>query len=268
MGRSGRLPAIVAALVATATLTACNPGSLPAQRVADAVTGEAAAGGVLWRSTYDGQTSAGAVWQSEQEAAADRIRLVDGDRGRVLRVEVRPGDVVSGGNRAEVYGRHAPKHSTPAAQWPDPIGSTRWYGFDLFLPQDFATDPTGLVWLSLTQWKGVRGGQPAIALEVKRDRLELAGASARNDLGPIARGRWERIVVGVHVDATKAGWVEVHRDGVLALPRTHRPTTTLVDGAPDPTYLKQGLYRSPKWTVSHVAQFGPVTIGSTRSAVS
>jgi hypothetical protein len=224
--------------------------------------------GVLFVSDYSGATVPGDVWQQEEEQAPDRLTLVDTDHGRVLRAEVRPGDVASGGNRTEVWGRHAPSHGTPADQWPDPVGSTRWYGFDLRLADDFATDPTGLVWLSLTQWKGVAGGQPAIALEVKRDRLQLAGASARNDLGPIKRGQWEHIVVGVHFDATDAGWVEVYRDGAQALPRTNRATTTLVNGAPDPTYFKQGIYRSSAWTVPHVALFGPVTIGLARTDVS
>jgi hypothetical protein len=225
------------------------------------------AAGVLFVSDYAHAAGPGDVWQREEEAGTDRLTVVDSDRGRVLRAEVRPGDVASGGNRSEVWGRHAPSHTTPADQWPDPIGSTRWYGFDLRLANDFATDPTGLVWLSLTQWKGVAGGQPAIALEVKRDHLQLAGASARNDLGLIKRGQWERIVVGVHFDATDAGWVEVYRDGAQALPRTNRATTTLVNGAPDPTYFKQGIYRSSAWTTPHVALFGPVTIGLAKGDV-
>jgi hypothetical protein len=224
--------------------------------------------GLLFRSDYAGATAPEDVWQQEEEAGSDRLTIVDSDRGKVLRAELRVGDVVSGGNRAEVYGRHAPSHTTPADQWPDPIGSTRWYGFDLRLASDWATDPTGLVWLSLTQWKGVNGGQPAIALEVKRDHLELAGASARNDLGVIKPGQWERIVVGVHFDATNAGWVEVYRDGAMALARTSRPTTTLVNGQPDPTYFKQGIYRSSGWAVTHVAEYGPVSIGLSQADVS
>jgi hypothetical protein len=151
------------------------------------------------------------------------------------------------------------------------VHSTRWYGFDLYVPSDFVTDPTGLVWFSLFQWKGVYGGQPAIALEVKTDRLELAGASARNNLGPMKKGQWERIVIGVHFDPTNAGWVEVYRDGVLALPRTYRPTTQYVtvggQQIVDPTYLKQGIYRDPRWAVTHVLEYGPTSIGLDKSDV-
>jgi hypothetical protein len=71
----------------------------------------------------------------------------------------------------------------------------------------------------------------------------------------------------VHFDATNAGWVEVYRDGAQVLPRTYRPTTTLVNGLPDPTYLKLGLYRSAAWTVSHVAMYGPMSIGLSKADV-
>jgi hypothetical protein len=259
-GGGGKAPTTTTSTTSTSTTSTSTTSTT-------STTAAPGPGGLLWHSGYDGLASADDVWQYEQEAAADRIQLVDRAPGRVMRVEVRPGDVVSGGNRNEVYARHAATHTTPADQWPDPIGSTRWYGFDLYLPNDFVSDPTGLVWLSLTQWKGARGGQPAIALEVKRENLELAGASARNLLGPIKRGQWERIVVGVHFAATNAGWVEVYRDGALALPRTYRATTTLVDGQPDPTYLKQGIYRSATWTVTHVAEFGPVSIGLSKTDV-
>ena len=254
----------------TTTSTTAAPTTTVAPTTTTSTTSTTAApapGGLLWRSSYDGATTARDVWQSEQEAASDRIQLVDGAHGRVMRVQLEPGDVVSGGNRAEVYGRHASPRTTPAAQWPDPIGSTRWYGFDLYIPNDFVTDPTGLVWFTFTQWKGVEGGSPALALEIKRDRIELAGSSARNDLGAIKRGQWERIVVGVHLDPTSDGWVEAYRDGAQALPRTARPTMGYYAGEPDAIYLKQGIYRSAAWAVSHTLEFGPMSIGQSKADV-
>jgi hypothetical protein len=238
------------------------------------------------------------MWRAEQEpqqgrggpVATDRISLtndVPGDgpkpAGPVLRVELRPyesaagredGDVTDTGgylaNRAEVYDRIA-SHDTPPEQWPDPVGSTRWYGFDLFVPSTFTTDDTGVVWFSLMQWKGIDTGQPAIALEVKRDHIDLGGASGRQELGPLKRGQWERIVVGVHFDPTNAGWVEVYRNGVQALARFNRPTMNVrtVGGAtgPDPTYLKLGIYRSNDWHVTHVLYYGPMSIGLTQDDV-
>ena len=235
-------------------------------------------GQVLWSST--------AGWQAEQEPAVlgvvqtDRIRWETHEGRDAMRVELRPyesaegladGDVTNTGgylaNRAEVYGRHASPRTTPPAQWPDPIGSTRWYGVDVYVPSDFVTDTTGRMWISLMQWKGLWGGQPAIALEIKNDRFELAGASGRNDLGAIRKGRWERFVVGVHLHPD-SGWVEVHRDGVQVLARTHRPTMQWQSaGVADPIYLKQGIYRHWDWAATHVVWFGATTIGTTKDAV-
>jgi hypothetical protein len=299
MPRSRRVAALALGTALVGILAGCLPPPSPTNLVVDGASGignqrrpkpttttvavvqtttsttaAPAPSGLLWRPDYTALTSlvAPGAWQAEQESAADRIRLVDSTRGRVMRVELRPGDIFTSSgysaNRAEVYARHASPRDTPAAQWPDPVGSIRWYGFDLYVPADFVSDPTGLVWFSFTQWKGRDGGSPAIALEIKRDRIEMAGASARNDVGPIKRGQWERIVVGVRIDPTSNGWVEVYRDGVQTLPRTQRPTTTYVNGQPDPIYLKQGIYRSPKWTATHVLHFGTTSIGRSRADVS
>jgi hypothetical protein len=274
----------------TTTTTAPAPSS---------TTTAPAATSLLWSAQYDlpNLTSVLPSWMAEQEPAVggvvqkDRITTVappaGGSRtpgGNVMRVELRPyesapgradGDVTTtsgySANRAEVYARHATPRTTPATQWPDPVGSTRWYGFDLFVPNDFVFDTTGLQWFTFTQWKGLDSGSPPIALELKNDHIDLGGASGRQNLGPVKRGQWERIVVGVHFDPSNDGWVEVYRDGVQALGRTHRPTMNMrtVSGTSqvDPSYLKQGIYRSKAWQVTHVLYFGTMAIGESRDAV-
>jgi hypothetical protein len=231
------------------------------------------------------------TWQSEQRPSVngvvqtDRIQqtaapgpAMGRPAGQVTRFELRPGDVQDSSgylaNRAEVYGRHAQPRSTPAAQWPDPVGSVRWYSFDLYLPADFAT-ATDTKWLTITQWKGLNGGSPPIALEIKRDQLRLGGARANAGLiprdgllGPVSRGAWTHLVVGLSISPDPAaGWVEVWRDGSQALPRTAVATMDLIGGRPDPIYLKQGIYRSSSWTATHVLYLGPVTVGTRRSEV-
>jgi hypothetical protein len=198
----------------------------------------------------------------------------------VMRVELRPGDVTNinyrGTHRAEVYGRApASMWSTPAAQWPDPVGSVRWYSFALYVPADYAftTDPYS--WEVITQWKGLRGGSPPISLEIKRDWLRLGGARTNaalipNDgnLGRITRGAWTRITIGLSLSPILGtGWVEVWRDGRLALARTAVATMDTIDGAPDPVYFKQGIYRNDNWPATHVLYFGPTRVGMTRAAV-
>ena len=266
-------PTTTTAPTPTTTTTAPAPTTTTTTTTLPAPSGD-----VLFRADY----SAGSVlpsWQAAQSATPERISVVDGVAGRdepVMRAEVRAGEITNTGgylaSRSEVYARHAVPRTTPAESWADPVGSTRWYRFDLHVPADFELDTTGLKWLTLTQWKGLDSGSPPIALEIKNDHLDLGGASGRQNLGPLKRGQWETITVGVHFQPTTDGWVEVYRDGAQVLPRTYRRTMNLrtIDGVQqvDPSYLKQGIYRSSSWTGDHVLHFGPLVIGTTREAVS
>jgi hypothetical protein len=229
-------------------------------------------------------------WQAEQRPStggveqADRIQEVAAPgpvtgrpSGSVLRFELRPGDVQDSSgylaNRVEVYGRTATPMSTPASQWPDPVGSVRWYTLSLYVPSDFVT-ATDSTWLTFTQWKGLNGGSPPVALEIKRDHLRLGGTRTNEgllpndgDLGQVAKGSWTTLAVGLSLSTdSNTGWVEVLRDGHAVLPRTHVATMDLIDGRPDPIYLKQGIYRDPSWTSTHVLYMGPVRVGSARPA--
>jgi hypothetical protein len=198
---------------------------------------------------------------------------------RILRFELRAGDVTDTGgfraNRSEVYGR-ASAASTPPAEWLDPVGSIRWYDLSLFVPTDFTT-AADTSWVVFTQWKGLRGGSPPIGLEIKRNGLRLGGTRTNsglipNDgyLGPLNKGAWTRLTVGLSLSPDPSvGWVEVWRNGELTLPRTAAATMDVVNGAPDPVYLKQGLYRGgPAWSsCTHVLFLGPTRVGATYADV-
>jgi hypothetical protein len=130
--------------------------------------------------------------------------------------------------------------------------------------------------VDITQWKGLNGGSPPIALEIKRSGFRLGGARTNalliprdGYLGPLNKGTWSRFTVGMSLSTDpKAGWVEVWRDGALAFPRTSVATMDLINGKPDPVYLKQGIYRGTNWTATHVLYFGPVAVGPTLGSVS
>jgi hypothetical protein len=230
--------------------------------------------------TSDDLTALG--WDDVQNPAADSVTLIENgvalgqDRppGALLRAKLEPGETYTDGRcRAEVYGRRPVPWTTPAYLWPDPVGSERWYSFSVFVPEAFpvASDTT---WLDFTQWKGYAGGTPPLALEIKRSNFRLGGARANsglipNDgqLGPIAFGAWTRFTVGIHYSTSADdGWVEVYRNGVLKLPRTPVATMDTYAGGPDPVYLKQGIYRSAKWTVRQALYFSPMTITETLPA--
>jgi hypothetical protein len=191
--------------------------------------------------------------------------------GGALRAELHRGDVTRTGDykasRAEVFGRIASRGTDPK-RWPDPVGSTRWYAFSLYLPKGFCTGPDTR-WLTITQWKGLNGGSPPVALEVAGGRLELGGKHIHRPLGALPIGRWTRLVVGMHLSPdAKEGWVEVIRDGRTVVNRTSSATmdSYVKNGEKlvDPIYLKQGIYRSSAWRCKQAIYFGPPSITSSR----
>lgn len=175
--------------------------------------------------------------------------------------------------RVEVYGRHAEPGDTPAEQWPDPPGSTRWYTFSLYVPPGWQTT-TGKEWVVLTQWKGFKGGSPPLSIETKRQQLRLGGPRTNAGdiagdglLGDLVPGEWTTLTVGIHFSTSKdEGWVEVDRDGETVVPKTSVATMDVINGKPDPIYLKQGLYQDASWTATHILYASEVTVTDTKPA--
>ena len=233
------------------------------------------------------------VWAGEQEPRVDgdpkpnRIRVVAADEapvgggeapsGNVMRVELRPyddgdGDVTETdgyrASRAEVFGRQSDESGAPVAEWPDPEGATRWYSFSVYLQSPWKFTERSDRWLTLTQWKGARTGRPPVALELRKDAWRLGGKGGADSLGKASVDTWVHFDIGLHFSPDPdVGWAEVWMDGEQVLPRTHRATLNTKDGETDPAYLKQGIYRSKEWNSTHVAYFGPLTIGTTRESV-
>jgi Polysaccharide lyase len=150
------------------------------------------------------------------------------------RFELRPGDNPQwgGGERAEVS-RY--KEGTVHE------GDERWYEFSLKFDQAFP--PVTGKYLMVMQWHGRNDLPPPMALEVQDGgTLLLTGHSPEGPsmvIGDIARGRWVDYVIHARFSHDlAAGWAEVYRDGVLAVPRHARAN---MNSGFD--YLKLGLYR-------------------------
>ncbi len=265
----------------------------------------------LWFADYDlvgtnGTGTVQGVWYREQEpnsvnASINRISIVPAVQvpgagaykplGNAMRVELHPystsnpgtsepadGDVQGGSyNRAECYDRYptGTASSTPPADWPDPVGSERWYGFSVFFPDDhiFATDST---WFTLTQWKGYHGGSPPLAIELNRQTLRFGGTRGPSlpgyNLMTVTAGKWYKIVVGIKWSTQPAvGWVNVIVNDQELIPRFYTDTMDTYGGTgdlnADPIYLKQGIYRSKDWSVTHVLHFGNMVVGRHRGDV-
>lgn len=191
--------------------------------------------------------------------------------GTVLAFTLRPGEttVTSGyrAPRAEVYGRVASASAPPSA-WPDPPGSVRWFKFSVLVPRRFTFSPRAEDWMVITQWKGLRGGGPPIALEIKGRRLRLAGTRGNagafirdGDMGRVRPGRWTELSFGLKFSPrARSGWVMAYRDGRLRVPRTRVATMDLVSGKVDPVYVKQGIYRSDTWRTATTVFFSPLQV--------
>lgn len=167
-------------------------------------------------------------------------------------------------NRCEVYDRFpAGGGSTPPANWPDPVGSVRWYGYSVLFASPFTFDSSK--WFTFTQFKGQFGGSPPRAMEIRgTDHIYWAGTRTGRDLGQITLDTWTRLVIGVRWETDGVnGWSMVYRDGVLKVPKTYEATMDTYNGGADPIYLKEGIYRTSGWTSTHVLYYGPIKVGNT-----
>lgn len=252
---------------------AAHSVSAPARANANAASVSSSSSTVEWQ-VYQRPSIGNAVQKSSIQQAPAPGPAAGRPPSEVMRYELDKGALFTSSgytaHRAEVYGRMPTSTSAPATAWPDPEGAVRWYTFSVYMPTDFATT-ADTKWLVITQWKGLNGGSPPVALEVKRDGLRLGGTRTNrglipNDgaLGPIPRGKWTTLSVGMRLSASPTtGWVEVIRDGKTVLPRVHVATMDTINGKTDPIYLKQGLYQDSSWSVPHVIYFSPVTVSAT-----
>ncbi|MGQ0839741.1 polysaccharide lyase [Actinokineospora sp.] len=147
---------------------------------------------------------------------------------------VNDGDVppFGGGERAELRAGNAADVRE---------GDERWYEFSLKFDSTFK-NPVG-DWFIVAQWHS-SSGSPPIAVSVDRDgNLEVSGNRPDNNysrnIGPVVRGQWVDYVVHVKFsNSASTGFVEVHQNGALAVPKFSTRTM-----ASDSNYFKMGIYR-------------------------
>lgn len=222
-----------------------------------------------------------APYDSSGVTQPSRIRL----EGNNLRVELRPGDRYTSPNgytvpRAEVRMAN-PTKSTPATStaWKFCESCERWTRERIYLPPDFPLTTDGLKWLVATQFKGLVGGSPPEAIEIKRSTWQFVHDGSRYDLYPVQPGATVQIEVGMFMSPDPTlGWYEVYvtpADGVrrLAVPRTYGSTMDRYwDSTPgvwvtDQVYLKNGWYRASSWdseNATHIGYFGAPLITDAR----
>jgi peptide/nickel transport system ATP-binding protein len=143
---------------------------------------------------------------SVRRLAKDYSAVIQGEIVRsgtkACRFEIRPGDRVSQGFRAELR------------DWYNaPFEAVTWYGFSTYLPEDFAPPPD--VGVVLAQWHdqaelGDPAGKPPLAIRYLNGGLRFTGAFSEvasqdpdqryefHDIPRIARGTWLDFVFAIH----------------------------------------------------------------------
>ncbi len=181
-------------------------------------------------------------WQNYNSSCAARTQktysasvLTDGPgHETAARFEVRRGDVppFGGGERAEVSANGL---AGPTVR----EGDERWYEFSLKFDASYRP-PTRGGYSIVMQWHA-GSGSPPMHLDVDpRGRLIVWHSwDDPSVIGPIEPGTWHDYVVHAKFSRSdKVGFVEVWRDGVLAVPKRFRANMRT-----DSNYLKMGLYR-------------------------
>ncbi len=165
---------------------------------------------------------------------------------------------------------------------PVPANSEQWYGFSVFIPQEYTKDRVPEV---ITQWHNRPDGdlgenwrRPALLLRTKNDKFilenrwdsRLVTQSSRDvgtqkwDLGPMAKGQWTDWVVHARWSHKSDGTLEVWKNGKLVVQRTG-PNTYNDKRGP---FLKLGIYKA-QWksnpeastTTERVIYFDEVRVG-------
>jgi hypothetical protein len=135
-------------------------------------------------------------------------------------------------SRSELYDRFplTPASSTNAGNWPDPVGSERWYSISYFIPTgtDFTDAPSNSNWIDVSQWKGQYGGSPPRAVGIDPNGDGTAHWTIDHDgvplysLGDVTLGVWTHFVFGYLWGTTgTSGWTTVYKNGNLVTDSNH-----------------------------------------------
>ncbi len=143
------------------------------------------------------------------------------------------------------------------------VGREYWYGFSIFLPEDYVADG---IWEIVAQWHGVpdfdigeNWRNPVMALSTRGGKWSLVnrwdakantfaggkrkyGGARRHDLGAYRRGVWTDWVVHVKWSYGRDGFLEIWKDGKKVI---DRKGPNAFNDAKGP-YFKMGLYKGWK----------------------
>lgn|GEM_PF-665767 len=216
-----------------------------------------ASAATLWKGDFE--TGNLSQWSQLQSVDRDRLTVVTDvvREGRyALKATVRKGDdpIDASGNRNELVYM---SRETPGGEY--------FYKWSTLFPQNY---PSSRKWQVFAQWHqdGCCGSPPMEFYVVGEEmRLRVGGNSGKVVWrAPLVRGRWNDFVLHVKWSPdARVGFVELHKDGALVLPRTMAATQF----GREKNYLKLGLYRDASITPVGVVYHDGFTIGTKREDV-
>jgi uncharacterized protein (TIGR03382 family) len=212
-----------------------------------------ASAATVWKGDFE--TGNLSQWSRAQSVAADRLQVVSDvvrEGSKALKVTVRKGDnpIAASGNRNEVL------YLTQ-----EPPGSEYYYKWSTLFPEDY---PSANTWQLFAQWHqdGCCGSPPLEFYVVGEEMFLRVGGSNGKVVwrGPLVRGSWNDFVLRVKWSSNpKEGFVEMYKDGELAVPKTM--AATQFNG--ERNYLKLGLYRDNSISQVGVVYHDGFTMGTT-----
>jgi hypothetical protein len=162
---------------------------------------------------------------------------------RSARFELHQGDVHPDlGTRAEL------------TSWPEPIGTTRWYGFSIYLPVGWTSDQSGEI---LAQWHQAfskdpkLGGSPPLAIMTRAGKWVVSVRKAWNnevekgtddkEVGDYELGTWTDWVVSVLWSEGQDGTIRIWKNGRTVYRPPNPGQNKFADGQGN--YMKFGIYK-------------------------
>jgi hypothetical protein len=210
---------------------------------------------------------------NETEAGDELLFLGDFEKGDLSgwRISGNSPTVTSSPTRAGRYAmktsldRHKDKVSyrTEVSGPGSKVGGEYWYGFSIFLPEDYVTDS---IWEIVAQWHGVPDfdigedwRNPVMALstnggkwsllnrwDAKRNTFESGkksyGGTKRYDFGPYETEVWTDWVIHVKWSYQNDGILEIWKDGEKVVDQKGPNTFNDAKGP----YFKMGIYKGWK----------------------
>lgn len=207
----------------------------------------------------DFETGDFSQWSTVQEVADDRAQVLGApvrQGSYAARFEVRDGDLVAAGERAEVlWGSSA----IPTLR----EGEEHYIGWSTYFPADFP-NTNGHSLFMQTHPSGT--GFPPIEMRCDNGQISIYVRGATPWATPLTRGAWHDFVVRAHWSADAGvGFVELWHNGQKVL-SNHRAATLEKPGFD--SYLKLGYYRPSQLAIpTGVVYHDAMRVGTSYDAV-